>query len=157
MELPERFWQKWLVKCYPPLLGLAPLQLYLLLPTFLDNERYNIPSFIEKKNRKQQQKTKRLIALEINNKKWNLPTPLPLPSRKKYLLNSSSLAIYKAKKKLQPPLQPTSLNIPSHGNIATAKKNTIRKLISIIQQKLQKSWLNFGTDQIICDNNNKQF
>jgi len=69
LELPKRFWQKRLVKCYPPLLGLAPLQLYLLLPTFLNNERYNIPSFIEKKNRKQQQKTKRLIALEINNKK----------------------------------------------------------------------------------------
>ena len=82
--------------------------------------------------------------------------PTPPYKKKKYLLNSSSLAIYKAKKKLQPPLQPTSLNIPSHGNIATAKKNTIRKLISIIQQTLQKSWLNFGTDQIICDNN-KQF
>jgi len=123
-----KIWQKWLVKCCPPLLGLAPLQLYLLLPTFLNNERYNIPSFIEKKNRKQQQKTKRLIALEINNKKWNLPTPLPLPSGKKYLLNSSRLAIYKAKKKkIQPPLQPTSLNIPSHENIATAKKKHYKK------------------------------
>jgi hypothetical protein len=65
-----------------PVIGLAPLQLYLLLPTFLDNERYNIPSFSEKKNRKQQQKTKRLIALEINNKKMKLAPRTPLPTGK---------------------------------------------------------------------------
>merc|ERR1711956_6711 len=34
-------------------------------------------------------------------------------------------------------------NIPSHGNIATAKKNTIRKLISIMQQTLQKKLVEF--------------
>ena len=143
MELPERFWQKWLVKCYPPLLGLAPLLLYLLLPTFLDNERYNIPSFIEKKNRKQQQKTKRLIALEINNKKWNLPTPLPLPSRKKYLLNSSSLAIYKAKKEITAASTTDISEYPIPRKYCNCKKKHYKKTNLYYTTKTTKKLVEF--------------
>merc|ERR1712008_531471 len=107
-----------------------------------------------KKNRKQQQKTKRLIALEINKMKLAHP-PTP-PISKKYLLNSSSLAIYKAKKEITAASTTDISEYPIPRKYCNCKKNTIRKLISIIQQTLQKSWLNFGTDQIICDNN-KQF
>jgi len=81
------------------------------------------------------------------------PTP---PISKKYLLNSSSLAIYKAKKEITAASTTDISEYPIPRKYCNCKKNTIRKLISIIQQTLQKSWLNFGTDQIICDNN-KQF
>ena len=69
--------------------------------------------------------------------------PTPPFKKKKYLLNSSSLAIYKAKKKLQPPLQPTSLNIPSHGNIATAKKKHYKKTNLYYTTKTTKKLVEF--------------
>jgi len=72
----------------------------------LDNERYNIiPSFIEKKNRKQQQKTKRLIALEINNKK-NETCPPPYPSLQQKTKRLIALEINNKKMKLAHPPTP---------------------------------------------------
>merc|ERR1712008_330756 len=74
-------------------------------------------------------KLKKTDCFRDKQQKMKLAHPPTLPSVKKYLLNSSSLAIYKAKKEITAASTTDISEYPIPRKYCNCKKNTIRKLI----------------------------
>merc|ERR1712008_56937 len=88
-------------------------------------------------------KLKKTDCFRDKQQKMKLAHPPTLPSVHGYLLNSSSLAIYKAKKEITAASTTDISEYPIPRKYCNCKKNTIRKLISIMQQTLQKKLVEF--------------